>query len=320
MAVKILLWVLLALVLLAVAGGVWLFRFGAARSFKMKKMPGLDDSVTPAHGSFAEKCQQQERARDWLRAQPMLEDVEITARDGLKLHGYFLPAAQPTGKTVLAVHGYRCDGLREWGFYADFYHRCGYNLLMVDDRGHGQSEGKYIGFGCPDRLDVLCWADWLKKRFGDDCRTLLHGISMGGATVLLAGGEAQLEPSVCGIIDDCGYTSAWEEQRYQLKNSFHLPAFPLLYVADLCCRLCAGYSFRQADALAAVKNIRVPVLFIHGDADDFVPTEMGYRLYEACQAKKKLLIVRGAIHADSYLTDKLAYEAAVREFAAGIGF
>lgn len=322
----IILWVvigLLALVLLA--GSVFMFCFvilrpRPKRGQKPRPDAAAHKSAPPAHGSFQEKQQGQLRAKAWLRAQTALEEVEIRSGDGLRLHGYFLPAPQPTNKIVLAVHGYKCDGLKEWGLYADYYHRRGYHLLMPDNRAHGKSEGRYIGFGWLDRLDVLRWTEYLCGRFGPGCEILLHGISMGSATVLMAGGEAALCPQVKGIVADCGYTSAWDEFTYQMGRNFHLPPFPFLYGADLLCRWLAGYGFREADTLAQVKKIRVPVLFIHGDADTYVPTEMGYRLYEACTAPKRLMIARGAIHANSYLTDPAAYEAAVSAFADSLNF
>lgn len=270
---------------------------------------------TPA-AAFREQIEQR---RLWLLRQP-LERVEITSRDGLKLRALFWPADQPTGKAVLCIHGYRNNGAREYGVYAKFYHDRGYHLLIPDDRAHGGSEGRYIGFGYLDRLDCLDWCRYLDDRLGDDCAILLHGISMGCATVIMASGEEALSASVRGVIADCGYTSALDEFGHQLKTLFHLPRFPILYLASGICRIFAGYTFRQCDTLAFVKKASVPFLFIHGGADNFVPTRMGYELFAACPAKKDLLIVPGAKHAKSYLCDPVAWERAAGGLLERIGF
>ena len=272
-----------------------------------------------APGSYEEKKYRQAEAERWLANQPTLERVEIRSEDGLRLAGHLLPAEGGGKKILLASHGYRCSGLREWGLYADFWHRQGYQLMMPDHRAHGDSEGRYIGFGWLDRRDLLRWCDYLCGRFGEDCEILLHGISMGSAAVLLTGSEKTLPKQVKGVIADCGFTNAWEEACYRFRADYHLPPFPFLYGADLLCRLRAGYSLRQADVLGRVGDIRVPVLFLHGDADSYVPTEMGYRLYAACRAPKKLVILRDTIHANAFLGDGTGYRRAVLEFTRQIG-
>ena len=198
-----------------------------------------------APGSYEEKKYRQAEAERWLANQPTLERVEIRSEDGLRLAGHLLPAEGGGKKILLASHGYRCSGLREWGLYADFWHRQGYQLMMPDHRAHGDSEGRYIGFGWLDRRDLLRWCDYLCGRFGEDCEILLHGISMGSAAVLLTGSEKTLPKQVKGIIADCGFTNAWEEACYRFRADYHLPPFPFLYGADLLCRL-RGRVFKVA--------------------------------------------------------------------------
>ncbi len=249
----------------------------------------------------------------WIAAQPT-EKCEIRSFDGLKLRATLLPAAQPTARTILCIHGYRANGRFDFGAIAPFLHGLGWNVLLPDDRAHGESEGTYIGFGNLDSQDCLAWCRWLTERYGGDCTLVLYGISMGAAAVLAASGDEALPPQVRGIVADCGFSSGWEEVRLQIRNMFHLPSFPLLPTADLLLRLHAGYSLRERAAVERVKSARVPLLIIHGKADAFVPAAMGEEIYRAAAAPdKRLLLVDGAVHAHSYLTDSAAYEAAFRE-------
>lgn len=246
------------------------------------------------------------------------EEITITSFDGLKLKARYFPADRPDGRIALCVHGYTSTGLNEFAAFSRFYLDQGVSLLLPDDRAHGESEGKVIGFGWRDRLDVKQWCELLAERFGPECRILLHGVSMGAATVMMASGEA-LPPEVKGVVSDCGYTSAWDEFATQMKKMFHLPIYPILPMASLVCRLRGGYTFKECSALRQLPKAKVPFLFIHGGDDDFVPTEMVYRVYEACPTDKELLVVKGAAHALSYHTDPAAYEAALIRLMRKIG-
>ncbi|MGE5560124.1 MAG: alpha/beta hydrolase [Chloroflexota bacterium] len=249
--------------------------------------------------------------RDWVERY-RLEPVAITAGDGLTLRGLWLAAGSPTVRTAIIVHGYSSRGVR-MGRWAEFYHRLGYDVLLPDARGHGDSDGKYLCFGWPDRLDCLRWIDWICERQGRDREIVLHGVSMGGATVLMASGE-RLPDSVRCIISDCAYTSARDVLSYQMWRLFHVPPWPLLPIASLFCKLRAGFTFGEASALAQVRRSHTPTLFIHGGRDRFVPTAMVHRLYAACAAPKELFIVPAAGHALAYATDPEGYEASVRRF------
>lgn len=185
--------------------------------------------------------------------------------------------------------------------------------MIVDHRSHGESEGTYIGFGCLDRFDALKWIKYLEKRCGKNCQVMLHGISMGGATALMVSGLS-LPDCVKGIISDCGFTSAWEVFDSVLKNTYHLPSFPILQIADVMAKREAGYGLNECNALNEVAKSTVPILFIHGDADTFVPSRMCHKLYKACKARKEMLIVKGAAHAESYYKGTEKYENKVKEF------
>ncbi len=249
----------------------------------------------------------------WLETQP-LEDLEIKSHDGLLLHGYYLAASAPTNKTVVLAHGYGGRAKRDVVSFARMYHeRFDFNVLMVDDRGHGESEGKYIGFGWLDRLDYLKWIHYALQRVGQDAQIVLHGISMGGATVLMVSGE-QLPEQVKCIVSDCAYTSVTDILSHQLKSMYKLPPFPLLPLTSLVCKLRAGYFFGEASALQQVRKNTRPVLFIHGTEDLFVPTEMVHHLYEACTTYKEKMLIPGAGHGLAYNVDKAGYRQRVSEF------
>lgn len=249
---------------------------------------------------------------EWVESKDY-ETWTITSEDGLKLTGYYIPAEAPTDRIVILAHGYSSQG-KEMGTYARFYHEVlGYHVLMPDARGHGASEGDYIGFGWPERKDYLLWINHVIEAVGQEAKIILHGISMGGATVMMVSGE-ELPEQVKATIEDCGYTSVHEELSYQLKRIYNLPSFPILHATSLLTKLKAGYGFYEASALKQVKKNKLPMLFIHGAKDTFVPTRMVYQLYEACQTPKELLVIPGAGHGLSYRVDKEAYEDKVIEF------
>lgn len=244
------------------------------------------------------------------------EDVYQTAFDGLKLHAtYFPPIKESEGKKriVICFHGYTSRGLADFTGLTDYYFKRGYAMLHPDARAHGDSEGEYIGFGCLDRKDALKWIDWVLKKCGQDVEILLHGISMGGATVLMSGG-LDLPPQVKGIVSDCGFTSSKEVFTHVLNSMYHLPAFPVIPAANLVNKKLAGYGMDECNAKREVAKAKVPILFIHGSKDTFVPVSMCHELYECCASPKKILIVEGAAHGESYFKDMQAYEAALDEF------
>jgi len=244
------------------------------------------------------------------------EDVSIQSADGLALKSWFLPAKSEKSRFVICVHGYHCNGPDEFSHMVPFYHdELDYNYLLPDDRAHGRSEGKYIGFGALDHKDILLWVDYLIERFGKDIEIILHGISMGAATVMLANSSNPPE-QVKLIIEDCGFTNAREEICNTLKGMIKFNFSPLVYMASLICKLKAGYFFGDADCIGRFKFAKNPILFIHGSADTFVPTWMGLRLHEACPVPKDLLLVEGAVHAYSYYDAPKDYQNKVKAFIA----
>ena len=188
----------------------------------------------------------------------------------------------------------------------------GYNVLMVDLRGHGESEGDYIGMGWHDRLDVIDWANYLIEK-NPNCKIILHGVSMGGATVMMTTGE-DLPGNIKVAIEDCGYTSIWDEFKMQLKELYNLPTFPVLNAASTVCKIKAEYILEEGSAVEQVRKSKTPTLFIHGELDSFVPFEMLDKVYEAANCKKEKLVIKGAAHAESASVNPELYWKTVDRF------
>jgi len=289
-----------------VAGSFYFYRMAVARA--PKKFLDGDPGLQPNPDVQTETTS----SRDWWNGQSF-EHRQLLSGDGLKLHAYYLPAKKATARTAILAHGYSGDASIMSGV-AKFYHEdLDMNILVPDARGHGRSEGAYIGYGWHERVDYLGWIRQMIAQDGPQAQIVLHGISMGGATVMMTSGE-DLPPHVKAIVEDCGYTSVRAELEHQMKRMYKLPAFPMLPATEALTKIRAGYSFTEASALNQVRRCRTPMLFIHGSNDVFVPTSMVHELYEACPAEKDLLIVDGAGHGDSFLIDKAAYTAKVKEF------
>ncbi len=247
---------------------------------------------------------------DWLINKSNHTDEYIQSTDGLKLHAYKVINENPTDKWVIAVHGYTSEGVK-MSSYAKKYYDMGYNVLILDLRGHGSSEGEYIEMGWDDRLDIISWINYLIDE-NKNAKIVLHGVSMGASTVLMASGE-NLPSNVKLIVADCGYTSVWEQFSYQLDELFSLPEFPILNVSALVGQIRAGYSLKDASAIEQVKKSNTPILYIHGDKDDFVPYYMMQELYDATNSEKEMLTIKGAEHAKSSEVDPKTYWTTIYE-------
>ncbi len=229
----------------------------------------------------------------------------------IKLQGYEVKNSKESNIWVIAVHGYVNSAISMVPSCKQFL-RFGYNVLMPNLRTHGKSGGKYIGMGWLDRLDLLKWIEYLNKEYGN-IKIILYGISMGAATVMMASGE-KLPNNVKTIIEDCGYTSVWEEFSGKLKNLFHLPQFPTLYYANLITKIKAGYSLKKASSIKQIKKSVTPTLFIHGDKDKFVPFYMLDKLYNSANCEKEKLVIQNAGHAEAQEINPEKYWRTVKKF------
>lgn len=299
-------------VLVAAGAGETAYFYG--RTMKRQQV-NMERTVKMAGTDWSQYSDLLAERKAFMLEQPH-EDVYQTSYDGLKLHAAYFPPIKETGgkkRVVICFHGYTSRGLADFTGLTDYYFRHGYAMLHPDARAHGDSEGEYIGFGCLDRKDALKWIDWVIEKCGPEIEIFLHGISMGGATVLMASG-LELPPQVKGIISDCGFTSPKEVFTHVLKTMYHLPAFPIIPAADVVNRKLAGYGMDECNAKREVAKAKIPILFIHGSKDTFVPVVMCHELYDCCASPKKKLIVEGAAHGESYFKNMEAYENALDEF------
>ena len=296
--------ILLLVVILGVGGLVGNYFYNLALNpFTSKDMIfGYDDDDTSL---------EVEADVNWLIKDSNYIDTYITSSDNLKLHAYEVKNENKTDKWAIVVHGYTSEG-KLLSSKAKHLYNMGYNVLVPDLRSHGTSEGNYIGMGWHDRLDIIDWINYIVKN-NPKSEIALHGTSMGSATVLMVSGE-KLPSNVKAIVADCGYTSVYDEFSYQLKQLFNLPAFPIMNFSDVVTHIRAGYCLNDASAINQVKKSTTPILYIHGDKDDFVPYYMMDELYNATNSEKEKLTIEGGEHANSDLVNPKLYWSTVNSF------
>lgn len=250
---------------------------------------------------------------DSLKQNKALKDTFIMTDDHIRLHAFYASSPDSTSRTAVIVHGYTDNAIRMMMIGYMYNHDLQFNILLPDLRYAGWSEGSHIQMGWNDRIDVLRWMDVANNIFGGHTQMVVHGISMGAATTMMVSGEKQQEYVKC-FVEDCGYTSVKEQFAKELKEQFGLPSFPLLDIASYLCQLKYGWNFDIASSVNQVRKCKLPMLFIHGDADDYVPTWMVYKVYKAKPEPKELWIVPNATHATSYRNNKAEYTNRVKEF------
>ena len=274
--------------------------------FALKR--GEDLSPPKACGNIADPNLKAPLAPNFLA-----EDWTLESFDGLKLHAKRFFPAENSNRWAILIHGYGRDGTFAYD-YAEEYLKRGWNVLVPDLRAAGESQGEFITMGALESRDVFDWAEKISTE-NPDAKIILHGVSMGAATTLLT---AALEPkNLVAVVEDCGYTSAYEMFTSQLEKIFGLPEYPVMPCANMVCKLKTGVKISDAAPLEVVDKIKVPILFIHGDADKLISIEMMERLYDACTAPKDKFIVEGAGHADAKRTNPAAYFDKVFKFLEG---
>lgn len=245
---------------------------------------------------------------DSLRRVDALRDTFIIMPNGERHHALYV--RNGGNRTALVLHGWRKCSI-DILFLARVYERVlRYSVVMPDFHAHGLSDGDMIQMGWLDRKNMMEWIEAFKTD-----TMVVHGVSMGGATTMMMSAmDYPEEVKDIRFVDDCGYTSVWDEFGGELKNQFGLPEIPLLYTTSILCKLCYGWSFGEASAIDEVKRSDYPMYFIHGGSDTFVPTEMAQRLYESKRSNKELWIAEGAEHAESYLKHKDEYIKRLKAF------
>ena len=239
------------------------------------------------------------------------ERVSVRSRDGLMLSGRYYHV-RDGAPLAIGFHGYRSSCLTDFSGGAELNFSLGYNLLLVDQRAHGKSEGNTITFGVRERYDCLDWVNYALRRFGDDTQILLYGISMGAATVLMATG-LDLPENVKAIIADCPYSTPCAIIE-TVSDQMRIPHGLARPFVKLAARLYGGFDIEEADALRAVAKAKVPILLIHGESDNFVPCAMSQEIYLANPQLVQRHTFPGADHGISYLVDKDRYTKIVKEF------
>ena len=279
-------------VLLLVSGGYTFF----VACHRKKDLPWFD-KVQLEKTSYGKYYDLIQNSQSWLTSHNA-QDVYIESFDGLRLHGLWIPASVPKA-TIILAHGYRSTMLVDFGMVFDFYHNLGLNILVPEQRCHGKSQGRYITFGVKESKDMYSWITYHNCHLSNT-EIILSGLSMGASTMLYLADE-DLPQNVKGIIADCGFTSPKAIISKVFSSVTHLPAAPSVWVANAVARIFAGFGLNDKDTRHSLKNSKIPVVLVHGTADDFVPCSMSKEGYAACASKKHLLLVDGAGHGLSFL-------------------
>lgn len=303
---SVILWGLIAFLIIILISGAYVFVKACVRR---KELPWMVEEEIKKTG-YAKYYNCICASDAWLKSHNA-QDIYVRSKDGLKLHGYWIPAENPRG-TILLAHGYRSTILVDFGLAYAFYHALGLNILVPHQRSHGESEGKYITFGVRESEDMECWITYHNEYFGNQ-QMILSGLSMGASTVLFLA-DKDLPENVKCIIADCGFTSPKAILAKVYRSVTHLPSGLPLLAADLFARIFARFSLTEKDTKEVLKNAKIPVLMIHGLADDFVPSEMTRQGFDCCTGKKELLLVEKAGHGTSFLVDKENYTKTVIAF------
>ena len=253
------------------------------------------------------------KEQEWLKEHQEQELKEIKSKDGLTLRAAYIPREEAKG-TIICMHGYHSTNNIEFVPEVRFLWNLGYNVILPWQRSHGKSEGRYITYGVKERHDLKRWILYTNRHLGAKNKDIfLCGISMGCATTLMAAG-LDLPDNVKGIIADCGFTSPWDIIKHVAKDRFYLPPFPLMYMVNLVSEIIAGFGLKEVSIPEIMKRNKIPVLFIHGDVDNYVPMWMTIKNYEACAAPKELYIVPGAGHALAFSKDMEEGKRRIKDF------
>lgn len=239
-------------------------------------------------------------------------EVSIYSFDGLRLVAEKRVQIEYSKRWVIFVHSYRTSK-EDFKNYTDVYFEKGYNVLSPDNRAHGKSDGKYIGMGYIDRKDLSKWIDYVIEN-DNEAEIVLHGVSMGAATILMLSGNEGFKSNVKAVVCDCSYASVENYISYKLKSKFGIPKYPIVPLTDIGFRILGGYSFYDASVINNIENCTVPTFIIHGDRDQSVPVEDGYKIYDNLKCPKDLFIAEGAKHGGSMNINKELYWKRVFEF------
>lgn len=293
----------LVLVILSITYGVYVYTFAAD-----KRRESNDEF--PDYAGYEYMAEGFNKRIHEIQKVPY-QKVSIISRDGLPLCGKYYEAAEGA-PIVIMFHGYRSSAIRDGIGIFRFCQEEGYNILLVDQRAHGESGGKTITFGVKERYDCLDWVNHVAAHFGKETKIIIMGLSMGAATVLMAT-DLGLPENVKGVIGDCGFSTP-KDILCSTMRSMKLPVGPTYFFAKMGARLFGGFDLEGASAKESLAKCKIPVLLIHGEADKIVPCHMSYENYEACASEKDILTVPEADHAMSYFFNREEYTKRVKGF------
>ena len=251
------------------------------------------------------------KAKEHMKAQPF-EDVYINSFDGLRLHGLFLPN-ENAQRIAILCHGFHGSPASDFCFIFPMLEKdC--TILAIDERSQGESEGTFITFGAREKLDIKEWARWVNAHNPGHLPVYLFGVSMGASAVLMTADDAST--GVSGIIADCGYTSMNSIIKDVQKKWYKVSLSGVRLALDGWCRGLAGFRMKDASALESMANAKIPVLFFHGEKDDFVLPKHTIKNAEACASEHETVLIPEAAHAACSSADPELYEKKLREFFA----
>lgn len=296
--------VLMILLLLLLLALVWAFSFAFVRSPRDGSLETGTDGVLKPYA---------ERIKEGINFIDTREHTRVYAQsfDGLRLAASYYSC--DSERTVIVFHGYRSCAKRDYSCAVKMYLDMGLNVLLVDQRSHGESEGRLITFGIKERRDVVTWIDYVLEHYGKDMQIFLSGLSMGASTVMMAASLPLLE-NVKGIVADCGFTSPADIIAKVAKQSFHINGKAAVAALNPLCRMIGGFSLYECSTPQILAESEIPILFIHGKSDDFVPCDMSVESYNAAKGKKQICLVEGAGHGLGYLVDQEGVTASLKIF------
>lgn len=240
------------------------------------------------------------------------EEVYIKGYKNKKAHGTLIKSKTNSKKVIIFAHGWKSNGLNDYICGATFLHRHDYNVLVIDQYAHNESEGKYISFGMYDKFNVLKWVDYINEYFQKDCEIYLMGVSMGSSTVLWLASRTM--ENVHGIIGDSGYYNGYELAKYFIAKNISFVPNLVAFMTRIVCKIFAGFDIKKCDLKEALTHSKYPILLFHGDKDDFVPIEHTVNAYNDCTSKKEIVIFEGSNHIIASLMHQEKYENHVIKF------